>query len=86
MGVIAERLVEKGRFPNRSVDQVSALRVVSRKEVGLGRLDEFGWWIGDRTQYGLAADDEQILVVGDIGRRPDQVLELVAFDALRLLS
>ena len=85
MGVIAERLVEEGRFPDCSVDQVGALRVVSRKEVGLGRLNQFGRRIGDRAQDGLAPDDQQILVVGDFGRRSDQVLELVSFDAFCLL-
>ena len=85
VGVIAERLVEEGRFPDCSVDQISALRMVPRKEVSLGRLDQFGWRIGDRAEDGLAPDDQQILVVGDIGRRSDQVLELVSFDALCLL-
>jgi hypothetical protein len=75
----ALRVVAVGRVEGRpladgSVDEVRPVRLVLRIHVRL-RHAELRGRVGELSQDGLAADDDDLVVVGDVGGRPDDVLE-----------
>jgi len=52
--------------------------VVARVEVGVDGDEQLGRRVGMRPEQRLAADDDDVRVVGDLRRRAQHVLELVA--------
>lgn len=63
-----------------SVDQVCdpvPFGVVDGVEVGLVRDAQRGWRVRVLAEDGLAADDDELVPLGQVGCGPDDMLELV---------
>src|SRR5580704_11745140 len=81
MRVVAERLVELRAVAHRSVDLDCLLGSCARVHVGLLREEHCVWRVWELTEDRLAADYDDVALARDRGRRPDDMLELVAFHA-----
>ena len=76
VGVVAKRFVKKGALADRTIDENGVATSVARKDICLGRNEEFGRGIGIGGENGLTADDDDVRSVGVPGRRTDDVLKL----------
>jgi hypothetical protein len=75
---VAEGLVKARAVAQSAVDLCPALGVVQRVDVGLHGLQQLLGRVLDRSQDGLAADDHELLVAGDLCSRGENMFELAA--------
>ena len=78
MGVVAKGLVEGGSFADRSLDRDGSVRVVSGEQVGVDRGEHHGRGVWVQAQDRLTSNDDDVVVVGEVGAGADQVLEMLA--------
>jgi hypothetical protein len=70
--------VEEGSLPDGALDQLRALRPVLRDDVGLCGHEEGYGSVRNRPEDRLAPDDDDLRIVRDAGRGPDDVLKIAA--------
>ncbi len=76
VGVVAERLIEKGEGTKAAFDLVGEFRPVSRVEVELHGPPQGAGRVGVFAENGLAPDDDEIDLAGDFLTRSQDVFEL----------
>jgi len=70
--------VEEGALADGALDQLRALRPVLRDDVGLHRYEEGNGSVGNRPEDRLAPDDDDLRIVCNAARGPDDVLKIAA--------
>ena len=78
VGIVAEGLMEGRQLTDRPVYEIGKFRLVLWKEVGLVGNKESRRRVRELPKHGLTADDDELVVVGDLRRGADDVLELLA--------
>src|SRR6266545_1646612 len=78
VGVVAEGLVERRELADGAVNDIRALRMVQREKIRFHRDAHGRRGVGELSEDRLAADDDDLIVIGDIRGGADEVLELLA--------
>lgn len=76
--VVAVGLVKLRAFADGAIDPVGQFGRLEQIDVRFGRHREDPGWIRDRAEDRLAADDDELVLVGHIRTRADDVFELLA--------
>jgi hypothetical protein len=83
LGVVAEGFVKGRALTDAAIDEIPALRMILRKQIGLlgGAHRCGGLW--ELTKHGLTAKHDDFVIVGDGGCRADEMLERAPVHASR---
>ena len=74
--VVAVVVVEERQLADVAVDQIGEFGCLQWLDVCRHRQHAFRWRLVDGADDGLAANDHELVLVRDLGRRPNQVFEL----------
>ena len=85
MGVIAVGVVENAALAQNAIYLVDLVAAMERVDIGLRGEKQLQRSIGVLPQNGLAADDDDLLITGDISRRADYVLKVLTAHVNELL-
>ena len=77
MGVIAESHVELRAIPERAVDEIRASGITQRVDVDFQRLQHRFGRLFVAAEDCLTADDNKLILAGDVRRRRDDMLKLI---------
>jgi hypothetical protein len=78
----ATHMATNPALPDRSVDELRSLRPVLRVDVGFGGDAELRGSVGVLAEDRLTPDDDDLVVVRDVCRGPDDVLQVAALHRL----
>jgi hypothetical protein len=67
--------VKPRQLADRAVDEIGFVDSIARIQVRLDRHQQGVWRFGKLTEHRLTADHDEVALIGNRGRRPQQVFK-----------